>query len=315
MLGLVLRRVVFSLGALLFVSFVLFVLTAAIPVSPARAVLGFQATETQVHQFDHEHGLDRPLVVQYGAWLGPVLHGELGKSLVTDLNMNQEIARTLPITLELVCLAFAFAVGISILLGTVSALYEGRLIDHAARMLAVLGVSVPGFWLALLLILLFAVDLPWFPPGGIAPISGGIAEHVRSLVLPVFCLAVFYVAILSRMTRSSLVEVLSQDYIRTARATGLRRPLVLRYALKNALVPVVTVAAMSFGYMFGWALIIETVFNIAGMSGALLQAINQRDYALVRAVVLVFTVIFLLSNLAADILNAWLDPRLARSRQ
>src|SRR3954453_195523 len=315
MAGLILRRAGFSVLALLLVSLILFVLTRAIPGSPARMVLGFDATDAQITRFEHENGLDRPVLVQYGAWLRQLaLHGDLGKSLVTGLSMNRRVVETLPVTLELVVLAFSFAVALSLALGTLSAVLEGSLADQASRVLAVIGVSVPGFWLGLLLILLFAVDRPWFPAGGMAPLADGLGAHLNSLVLPAFSLGVFYTAILSRMTRSSLVEVLGQDYIRTARATGLSRTLILRYALKNALVPVVTGAAMSFGYMFGWALVIETVFNIGGLSGALLTAIGQRDFALVQAVVLVFTLIFLASNLVADLLNAWLDPRMAAAR-
>jgi peptide/nickel transport system permease protein len=315
MAGLILRRAGFSLLALLLVSLILFVLTRAIPGSPARMVLGFDATDAQIARFEHENGLDLPVLVQYGGWLRQlVLHGDLGKSLVTGLAMNRRIAETLPVTMELVALAFSFAVVFSLALGTVSAVLEGSLADQASRVLAVVGVSVPGFWLGLLLVLLFAVDRPWFPAGGVTPIADGVGAHLNSLVLPAFSLGVFYTAILSRMTRSSLVEVLGQDYIRTARATGLSRRLILLYAMKNALVPVVTVAAMSFGYMFGWALVIETVFNIGGMSGALLTAIGQRDFALVQAVVLVFTVIFLVSNLLADLANAWLDPRMTAAR-
>ena len=312
MLWLFLRRASFSVLALLLVSLVLFVLTRAIPGSPARMVLGFDATDAQIQQFEHENGLDRPVVTQYAVWLETlVLHGSLGKSLITGLTMNARVAATLPVTLELVVLAFSFAAVVSITLGTLSAFLEGTAADQAARIFAVVGVSVPGFWLALLLILAFAVDRPWFPPGGVVPVSAGLGAHLNSLVLPAFSLGVFYTAILSRMTRSSLVEVLGQDYIRTARATGLPRHLILRYALKNAMVPVVTVAAMSFGYMFGWALVIETVFNIPGMSGALLAGISARDFVLVQAVVFVFTLIFLLANLAADLVNAWLNPRLA----
>lgn len=315
MFGLILRRAGFSLLALLLVSLTLFVLTRAIPGSPARMVLGFDATDAQIAHFEHANGLDRPVLVQYAAWLQQLaLHGDLGKSLVTGLSMNKRVAETLPVTMELVALAFSFALVLSLSLGALSALLEGSLIDQASRALAVVGVSVPSFWLGLLLIMLFAVDRPWFPAGGVVPLSNGLAAHLDSLVLPAFSLGVFYTAILSRMTRSSLVEVLGQDYIRTARATGLSRRLILLYALKNALVPVVTVAAMSFGYMFGWALVIETVFNIPGMSGALLTAIGQRDFALVQAVVLVFTLIFLVANLIADLANAWLDPRMAVAR-
>lgn len=312
MIGFFLRRACFSLLALLLVSLVLFALTRALPGSPARNVLGFDATDAQIAAWEHQNGFDRPVIVQYGAWLGQlVLHGDLGKSPVTGLRMNQRIAETLPVTMELVVLAFGFAAVVSVALGTLSAIHEGTLADHAARVFAVIGVSIPGFWLGLLLIMVFSVDLGWFPAGGITPVTAGAGAHVKSLVLPAFSLGVFYTAILSRMTRSSLVEVLSQDYIRTARATGLSRSRVLAYALKNALVPVVTAGAMSFGYMFGWALVIETVFNIGGMSGALLTAIGQRDFAMVQAVVFMFTLIFLAANLVADLINAWLDPRLA----
>ena len=312
MIALLLRRLAFSVAALLLVSLVLFALTRSLPDSPARMVLGFDATDQAIAAWEQRNGLDRPVVAQYGTWLGAlVLQGDLGRSPVTGLSMNQRIRETLPVTLEIVSLAFVFSVLLSIGLGTVSAFMEGSLADQLSRLFAVLGVSVPGFWLGLLLITVFAVDYGWFPAGGMVPLSEGLGAHLNSLVLPAFSLGVFYMAILSRMTRSSLAEVLGQDYIRTARASGLPRRLILLYALKNALVPVVTAGAMSFGYMFGWALVIETVFNIGGMSGALLTAIGQRDFAMVQAVVLVFTLIFLAANLVADITNAWLDPRLA----
>jgi peptide/nickel transport system permease protein len=315
MLRLLLQRAGFSVLSLLLVSLILFVLTRAIPTSPARMVLGFDASEAQIVKFEAEHGLDRPVLVQYLDWLRKLaLQRDLGKSLVTGLDMNRRIAETLPITLELVVLAFAFSLVVSLALGTISALREGTMVDQLARLFAVLGVSVPGFWLALLLIRSFAVERPWFPPGGLVPLSAGLGPHLNSVILPAFSLGIFYTAILSRMTRSSLLDVLGQDYMRTARATGLKPWLVLVYALKNALAPVVTVAAMSFGYMFGWALIIETVFNIGGMSSALLTAISQRDFALVQAVVLVFTIVFLLANLVADLLNAWLNPRIRMER-
>lgn len=314
MLGLVLRRAAFSALSLLLVSLLLFALTRAIPESPAHIVLGEEATAEQVAQFERDHGLDRPVVVQYLGWLkGLVLEGDLGRSFTTGLHMNRQVRDTLPITLELVVIAFAAASLVSIALGTASALYRDSLIDYGARLLAVLGVSIPGFWLALVLILFLAVERDWFPPGGFVPLSQGLAAHATSIALPCFCLAVFYMAVLTRMTRSSLLEVLGLDYMRTARAAGLRPARVLSYALRNALVPVITIAGVSFGHMFGWALIIEQIFNIGGMSRALLTAIQQRDYALVQAVVMMFTVIFVIANLLADIANAWLNPRLAAS--
>ena len=164
---------------------------------------------------------------------------------------------------------------------------------------------------SLILILAFAVERDWFPPGGFVPLSAGLEPHLLSIALPCFCLSVFYLAVITRMTRSSLLEVLNQDYMRTARASGLGRGRILMYAMRNALLPVVTIAGVSFGHMFGWALIIEHIFNIGGMSRALLTAINQRDYFMVQTVVMVFTIVFVLANLIADLINAWLNPRLA----
>jgi peptide/nickel transport system permease protein len=312
MLGLLLRRAGFSLLSLVIVTSALFILTRAIPDSPARIVLGQDVTQAQLTQFEHDHGLDRPVVTQYGDWVGAlVLHGDLGKSFITGRPVGPDIAATLPVTLELVVVAFAFSCVLSILAGTLSALLRDSVVDYAVRFVAVLGVSIPGFWLALVLIMVLAVDRDWFPPGGVEPWSAGVGAHLNSIVLPVFCLAIFYMAVLSRMTRSSLLDVLGQDYMRTARAAGLARGRVVVYALRNALVPVVTIAGMSFGYMFGWALIIESVFNISGLSRALLTAIQQRDFVLVQGVVMVFTFIFILANLTADLTNAWLNPRIA----
>jgi peptide/nickel transport system permease protein len=312
MVGLLLRRSGFSLLSLLLVSACLFALTRAIPDSPARIVLGQDATEGQIAQFEHDHGLDRAVVVQYAAWLtGIISHGDLGHSFITGRAVADEISKTLPVTLELVVVAFCFSCLLSLIAGTASAILRDTVFDYGVRLVAVMGVSVPGFWLALVLIMAFAVDRDWFPPGGFTPLSAGLGDHVNSIVLPTFCLGIFYMAVLSRMTRSSLLEVLGQDYMRTARASGLAPWRVLIYALRNALVPVVTIAGMSFGYMFGWALIIEAVFNINGLSRALLTAIQQRDFALVQGIVMVFTFVFIIANLVADITNAWLNPRIA----
>jgi len=312
MTALLLRRLGFSLFSLLVVSLLLFILTRSIPESPARIVLGDEATASQIAEFDRAHGLDRPIVVQYAVWLERlVLEGDLGRSFTTGLYMNKQIADTFPVTMELVVIAFVLATILSVFLGSLSAFYRDSLVDYFARLLAVLGVSIPGFWLALVLILAFAVERDWFPPGGFEPLSAGLRPHLLSIALPCFCLGVFYLAVITRMTRSSLLEVLNQDYMRTARASGLGRGRILMYAMRNALLPVVTIAGVSFGHMFGWALIIEQIFNIGGMSRALLTAINQRDYYMVQTVVMVFTIVFVLANLIADLINASLNPRLA----
>ena len=312
MLRLIADRAIFSILGLLLVGLMLFLLTRAVPGSPARVVLGQEATDAQITQFNKDNGLDRPVLEQYGIWLKQVfVHGDFGKSFVTGRSMNRLLAETLPITLELVVLAFLFAVSVAIPLGIASALREGRWLDHAVRIFSVAGVSVPGFWLGLMLIRFPAVEFGWFPAGGFVPLSDGLALHLQSVALPVFALGIYYIAILSRMTRASLIEVLGSDYVRTARSLGLGSSRLLWYALKNALVPVVSVGAMSFGYMFGWALIIEYLFNIPGMSNTLLTAVGQRDYYTMQAVVYIFTIVFVVSNLAADLINRQLNPKIA----
>ena len=305
-------RLAGSIAVLLAVSVVLFALVHTIPVSPARVILGIDASEEDVATFDADHGLDKPLWQQYATWIGGAVRGDFGKSVIDETSISRQIADTFPVTFELVLLAFAFALLVAIPLGVVSALYEGRTIDHVARVVSVVGVSIPGFWLGLMLIAWGAVWLGWFPAGGYVPWRAGVGEHLRAMALPAVALGIYYVAIISRMTRSSVADVLLADHVRVSRAMGLPRRRILLYVLKNALPPVVTVAAMSFGYMFGWALIIEQVFNIAGMSRALLSAIFRRDYLMIQNVVLVITAVFLAANLVADMLYAWLDPRLSR---
>lgn len=308
---LLIRRVVFSVLVLLIVSIALFTLVHLVPVSPARVVLGSEATVEQINVFNHDHGLDQPILVQYWHWFSSALHGDFGKSYITNIPISGEIARSLPVTLEIVVLGFVFAVVAAVPLGLMSAFWKNSGLDNAARVISVVGVSIPGFWLGLLLISLFAIQLGWLPPGGFAPIRDGLVAHMKSVVLPAFALGFYYIAILSRTTRASMVEVLAQDYVRTARAMGLSQLRIVAYVVKNGLAPVVSVAALSFGYMFGWALIIEQVFNIAGLSRDLLLAIQSRDYLTIEAIVLIITCFFLIANIVADLLYHALTPRLA----
>ena len=314
MLRLLIDRILFSVATLLGVGLCLFVLTRSIAGSPALIVLGTEATPEQIFQFNHDHGLDRPVIVQYLEWIkGIVVHFDFGASLLTGQPVGPVVLDGLPVTTEIVGLAFVLAVVVALPLGILSATLRGSAVDHLARIVAVLGVSEPGFWIGLMLIRYPAVEFGWFPPGGYTPISEGLWPHLKSVILPAFALGIYYIAILSRMTRSGLVDVSARDYMRTARAMGLGRIRLLVYALKNALVPVVSVGAMSFGYMFGWALIIEYLFNISGISNALLTAITNRDFTMVQAIVFVFTLVFIISNLVADMLNAFLNPKLARA--
>lgn len=310
MIQLIVGRTLFSLGTLLFVGLVLFALTRAGPGSPARIVLGADATVEQLAVFERENGLDRPMLVQYGAWIERVaLHGDFGRSFVSSRDVAAEISNALPVTLSLVCLAFGISVTFGVGIGITAALYPGGLFDRLTRLGTVIGLSIPAFWLGIVLIRFIAVDLRWLPPGGYIPTSMGIVPHLQTIAMPAISLSVYYIAVLARMTQASLAETLRADYVRTARAMGLSRTRVVLYALLNALPPVVNLAALSFGYMFGWALIIEQVFNVPGLSRALLNAIAQRDFLLLQGIVFLFTIIFIAANLCADIINQVLNPR------
>lgn len=309
MLRLVAGRIVSSIGTLLFVGLALFALTRSGPGSPARIVLGADATAEQIAQFEQAHGLDRPFLSQYAAWLGDILRGDFGKSFVTGRDVAAEIANALPVTLAIVTFAFLIALVCGIGIGVLAALKPGGAFDRISRFASVLGLSIPAFWLGIVLIRFLAVDLRLLPPGGYFPLSAGLSLHLQSILMPSISLAVYYIAVLARMTQASLQETLRGDYVRTARAMGLSSRQVVFYALVNALPPVVNLAALSFGYMFGWALIIEQVFNIPGLSRALLNAISQRDFLLLQGIVFLFTAIFVFANLGADLINRVLDPR------
>lgn len=308
----VISRLLSSALLLVVVSALLFAMCRATPVSPARLTLGSDATVDQIAAFNHQYGLDRPVAEQYGHWLANAVALDFGTSYVSGGAIGPQIGETLPATVELVSLSFVFTVVVSIVLGTVAALKENSAADHLLRVIAIVGLSVPSFWLGLLLIRYVALKTGWFPVGGLTSWSDGGFAHMQSLALPVLTMSVYYISVLSRLVRTSMVDALSQDYVRTARALGLPGARIRMYALKNALPPLVSTAAMSYGYMFGWALIVEQIFNLPGLSRALLAAIFQRDYPTVQAIVLVITTIFILSNTCADLLHGYLDPKANR---
>lgn len=308
-----LRRVSASLAMIVIVSFAIFALARLVPASPALLVLGADAPDAQIQAFEAQHGLDRPVLAQYVTWITNVAtRFDFGVSYVSGRPITQEIKDTLPVTLELLAVAMFMCLCVAIPFGVISALYRERAIDHLLRALAIIGISTPGFWIGLLLILWLAVHLRWFPPGDLTPISDGLWAHIKSIFLPALSLGIYYTAIISRMTRASVLEVLSQDYVRTAVALGLPKTRIrLSYVLRNALIPIVSVVAMACGYMFGWAIVIEQVFNLPGICRALLAAVFARDYNLVQATVLVITAAFVTLNLLADISYRLLNPKIS----
>lgn len=307
------NRFAFGCAAILVVSILIFSLTRLVPTSPATMILGGDASAEAIAAFETRYGLDQPFIQQYTSWLfNAVANADFGVSYISGGSISEEIAETLPVTVELILISMFLCICISLPLGIISAFRAGSIVDHSARLIAVIGVSTPGFWLGLVLILVFAVNLRILPPGDLPPIRDGVWPHIQALILPSFCLAIYYTAVISRMTRSAILEVLNQDYVRTAVAMGLPKTKVRTfYILKNALIPVISVIAMSCGYMFGWAIVIEQVFNIPGIGRALLSAVFARDYNLVQAAVLVITTVFVVLNLMADVAYRLLNPRVS----
>lgn len=299
----ILRRLALAVPTLVGVTVVVFALIRLVPGDPARLVLGLQASEEEVRRLRVELGLDQPLPVQYARFLGRLVQGDLGRSVVTGEPVTREIAARLPATVQLAVASTLLATAAGMAAGVISATRQYSWVDYLVMTVALFGISLPVFWLGLMLMLLFSVHLRWLPAGGY-----GTPAH---LVLPTVTLAAFSVAIIARMTRSSLLEVLHQDYVRTAWAKGLgAQAVVLRHALKNALIPVVTVIGLQFGGLLGGAILTETVFAWPGMGRLLVGAIVARDYPVVQGAVLVFAALFTLVNLAVDVLYAYVDPRI-----
>lgn len=309
----VIRRLLAIIPVLIGASFLVFSAVRLAPGDPARAIVGEAATAEQVEAVRQELGLDKPLLSQYLVFAGKAVTGDLGKSLRTGDRISRELGAKLPNTLLLAFTALALAAAAGITAGVISAAKRNSVFDNASMVLALLGVSMPVFWLGFLLMLFFSILLPkWLGTGPLLPPTGiGTWKH---LVMPSLALAAYSTAIIARMTRSSMMEVLHKDYIRTARAKGLSQNLViLKHALRNALIPVVTIMGLQVGNMMGGAVITETVFSWPGIGQLLVNGILFRDYPVVQGVVLFVTCAFVVVNLTVDLIYAVLDPRIRYS--
>jgi peptide/nickel transport system permease protein len=307
----ILRRLLFAIPVLIGASFLVFVSIRFVPGDPAIAIAGELATPELREQVRRELGLDQPMLVQYGIYLQRALQGDMGQSVRTRLPVWEEIALRLPKTLQLTSLSLFLAAAIGIPIGVVSATRANTWIDGGSMIFALLGVSMPIFWLGLMLMIFFAVYLPaWLGLSGpvLPPTGTGTWKH---LVMPVIALAANSMAIQARMTRACMLEVLRTDYIRTARAKGVAEwKVIYKHALRNALVPIVTIIGLQFGTLLGGAVITETVFAWPGIGRLLIDSISFRDYPVVQGTVLVITVGFVLVNLLVDVMYAYLDPRI-----
>jgi peptide/nickel transport system permease protein len=274
-----------------------------IPGDPARVIAGLTASDEEVTRMRIELGLDRSIAAQYAIFLGRLVRGDLGLSAVTRAPVIEEVATRMRPTGLLALSSIVLATLVGLTAGIVSATRQYSVWDYLVMTVALFGVSIPVFWLGIMLMLVFSVYLRWLPAGG----YGG-AGH---FVLPTIALAAFSIAIIARMTRSSLLETFNQDYVRTARAKGVRKPaVILRHALKNALIPIITVIGLQFGALLGGAILTETTFAWPGMGRLLVSAISSRDYPVVQGIVLTFAIIFTAVNLTVDVLYAYVDPRI-----
>ncbi len=299
----VLHRLGLAVIVVFGVSVAVFFMLRAVPGDPVTVMLAENSSPGEAQQLRHELGLDRPVYVQYFRYMDRIAHGDLGRSIRLQLPVTTLIMQRLPSTLELAFASLALASLVGIIAGVVAAASRGRLPDHLVMVGALLGVSIPSFWLALMLILFFGLKL------GVLPIAGN-DEGIKSLVLPAITLAAIPVAIISRLTRSSLLEVLREDYIRTARAKGLsRRKVLRRHALRNGLIPLVTVIGIQFGTLLGGAIIVETVFAWPGVGRLLIDAVTARDFPLVQGIILFIATGFVLVNVLVDLTYAFIDPR------
>lgn len=303
MLGYIQQRLVAAIVTLFGITIIVFMMLHMLPGDPARVIAGLLATEEDVARLRVQLGLTQPLVVQYGHFLGNLLRGDLGVSARTSQPVLSEVLARWPATMELALISTAIASGFGIVGGIVAATRRNSLLDYLTSALTLFGTSMPVYWLGLMLIILFAVQWRVLPAAG--------NEGPTSFILPSLTLAAFSVALIARMTRSSMLEVLGHDYVRTARAKGMsERRVLFHHALKNAFIPVLTVIGLQLGTLLGGAVLTESVFGWPGLGLLLLDSISARDYPTVQGVVLIFSTTFILLNVLVDILYAYLDPRI-----
>jgi peptide/nickel transport system permease protein len=307
----VFKRLLVAVPSLLIATLIVFTLPRMVPGDVVQLMLEEKAYAKDIEELREKLGLNRPIYVQYFEWLGRVATGDLGESLWTKRPVVEELARRLPVTLTLGFFAIVCALVIAVPVGVISAIRQDTLKDYAARSAAILGLSVPGFWLATLVIVLPAIWWGWRPATGFTELSEGPVAYVQQFLLPGTILGIASAAAIMRLMRGMLLEVLRQDYVRTAWAKGLReRVVVMKHSLKNAVIPVVTVLGIQIAQIIGGTVIIESIFGFPGMGRFLFEAIVQRDYPVIQGVNLVVVCVIVLMNLTVDALYAALDPRI-----
>ncbi|MFQ5856452.1 MAG: ABC transporter permease [Anaerolineae bacterium] len=306
------RRILTALVTLWLVTLITFLLLRVMPGNPAMVIVGTEGSAEAVAAIEAQLGLNRSLLAQYVDWLGDVVRGDLGASFRYERPVSRLIWERMPVTLSLTVLAMVIALSIAVPLGVLAALRHNSLADYLVLVFAQLGLAVPFFWLGILAILLFALKLGWLPTGGYAGWDTGPLAVLRHLLLPSATLAMVLLAVLTRMTRSSVLDVLHQDYIRTARAKGLStQTVLLHHTLKNALLPVVTVAGLQIANLLAGSVVVEQVFSLPGLGRLVLFAVGHRDWPLIQGLVLFIAGLVVIINLLVDLLYRYLDPRIS----
>ena len=306
----IIRRLIQAIVVIFIVTFIAFSLIHMMPGDPARIMLGVEAEEEVVEELRHELKLDRPFLVQYGYWLGNAITGDLGKSITYREPVADLLLKRLPVTLQLSFFAFILSVVFGISAGIICAVRRGGFLDQIVSLIANFGVAVPVFWLGILSIYVIALKLGWLPIGGFTSPVENLGMSLKQSILPSIMLAVPSIAILTRQTRSSMLEVIHQDYIRTAKSKGLKeRVVIFKHALKNALVPVITLLGVQVRLLVGGSVLVETVFNIPGLGRMLVNSVFNKDFLVVQGGVLLIGLAVCLANLLVDISYGWLDPR------
>jgi peptide/nickel transport system permease protein len=331
MIWYVTKRLLQLIPVILGVTIIAFSLIHIAPGDPARTMLGQHATQKEINEINEKYGLDEPIIVQYGIWLSGVIRGDFGRSILTNELVIVEIAERFPNTIELSIAAMIFAILIGGFAGIISASKQYSVTDYSVMGLALFGISMPVFWLGIMLMMVFGVFLGWLPIGGridlfipyqritgfivldsiITGNGPALVSGIRHLILPAIALGTIPMAIIARVTRSSMLEVLRQDFIRTERAKGLsERTVIYKHAVRNAMVPVVTVIGLNFGLLLAGAILTETVFSWPGLGRLVVEAVYERDYPLVVGCILIFAIVFVIVNLITDVLYTYIDPRI-----
>lgn len=312
----IIKRIAAAIPVLFIVSIMVFLMLQLLPGDPATVILGQEATPEAVEAMREQLGLNQPLLIQYLHWLGNVLQGNLGQSLVDGTSVNDLIAERLPATLELAFGSFLVALLIALPCGILSAARPNMVIDHFCTFISLVGMSIPHFWLGMMCIILFAVELGILPASGYIPFFDDPVENLKTIILPVVATGFRESAVLTRMVRSSMLEVMQSDYIRTARAKGLgEKTILFGHALKNAMIPVITTSGIMLAGLLGGLVITETIFNIPGYGKLIIDSVFNRDFITVQSAILVSAVFVVVVNIAVDILYALVDPRIRLGKE